>query len=162
MRTPVSLLLFVPKEYMELVLRTSLTGCIPLDQTRSTVLSSQRLSAQIGSLLVVDDDPFNLDMLSRRLTRTGFLVQVASSGREALRLIAEVPFDLILLDQMMPEMSGAEVLHRLRAVPLTHTLPVIMVTAVASSDKISQALENGANDYITKPIDYTVALARIR
>jgi diguanylate cyclase (GGDEF)-like protein/PAS domain S-box-containing protein len=115
-----------------------------------------------GTVLVVDDEEFNLDMLSRRLARTGFDVRVANSGKEALRLIGETDFDLVLLDQMMPEMSGTDVLHTLRAGPATQTLPVIMVTAVASSDKITAALDEGANDYVTKPIDYKVALARIR
>ena len=115
-----------------------------------------------GSLLVVDDEPFNLDMLSRRLARTGFSVHVASSGQQALSMIRETPFDLVLLDQMMPEMSGTEVLKTLRAAAATTMLPVIMVTAVAGSDRISEALDEGANDYITKPLDYKVAVARIR
>lgn len=113
-------------------------------------------------LLLVDDEELNLDMLSRRLERVGFLVEVASNGRDALRLISERSFDLVLLDQMMPGMSGAEVLETLRADAISQTLPVIMVTAVAESDRISQALESGANDYITKPVDFTVAVARIR
>ena len=115
-----------------------------------------------GLLLVVDDEALNLDMLSRRLERSGYSVQVASSGREALKLISENSFDLVLLDQMMPGMSGAEVLHTLRSELSTEVLPVIMVTAMAGSDRIIEALENGANDYITKPVDYKVALARIR
>jgi len=133
-----------------------------LNTILTPVFRGHALSEHTGSLLVVDDEPFNLDMLSRRLARTGFSVQVASSGQEALRMIRETCFDLVLLDQMMPEMSGTEVLRTLRAQPATKTLPVIMVTAVASSEKISEALDDGANDYITKPVDYKVALARIR
>jgi diguanylate cyclase (GGDEF)-like protein/PAS domain S-box-containing protein len=131
--------------------------------TFSQILSSGPApSESIGSLLVVDDEPFNLDMLSRRLIRTGFCVHVASSGREALRMASEFTYDLVLLDQMMPEMSGTEVLRALRSEAGTHALPVIMVTAVASSERISEALEDGANDYITKPVDFKVAVARIR
>jgi len=115
-----------------------------------------------GCLLLVDDEELNLDMLSRRLRRSGFAVEVASSGREALHKISLQEFDLVLLDQMMPELSGSEVLRMLRRNYTPEALPVIMVTAVAESDKIAEALEHGANDYITKPIDYAVALARIR
>jgi PAS domain S-box-containing protein len=133
-----------------------------LTTTHRPAFRGHTLVEHTGSLLVVDDEPFNLDMLSRRLARTGFSVQVASSGQQALRMISEGSFDLVLLDQMMPEMSGTEVLRILRSNPTTATLPVIMVTAIAASDKISEALDDGANDYISKPVDYKVALSRIR
>ena len=135
---------------------------VPVTNVRPAQSTNKPLPENAGVLLVVDDEPLNLDMLSRRLTRTGFTVHVASSGSEALRIIRDITVDLVLLDQMMPEMSGTEVLKALRADAATQMLPVIMVTAVASSDKISEALEDGASDYITKPVDYKVALARIR
>lgn len=113
-------------------------------------------------ILIVDDEAFNLDMLSRRLQRSGYAVSVAGGGREALEAVEESSFDLVLLDQMMPELSGSEVLAAIRARLAPEQLPVIMVTAVAESDRIAEALESGANDYITKPIDYKVALARIK
>ncbi|HEY5213331.1 MAG TPA: EAL domain-containing protein [Acidobacteriaceae bacterium] len=112
-------------------------------------------------ILIVDDEQMNLDMLSRRLQRSGFTVEVAVSGAAALDRVRLQSFDLILLDQMMPEISGSEVLRRLRADFSPAGLPIIMVTAVAESDKIAEALAAGANDYITKPIDFKVALARI-
>jgi len=115
-----------------------------------------------GCLLLVDDEELNLDMLSRRLRRSGFAVEVASSGREALQKMSIQEFDLVLLDQMMPELSGSEVLRMIRLRHSSEALPVIMVTAVAESEKIAEALEHGANDYVTKPIDFPVALARIR
>lgn len=120
------------------------------------------MSEQAGSILVVDDEQLNLDMLSRRLRRSGFSVEVAASGQEALEKLRWSAIDLILLDQMMPDLSGTDVLRKLRANHSQEALPVIMVTAIAESSKIAEALESGANDYITKPIDYTVALARIR
>jgi diguanylate cyclase (GGDEF)-like protein/PAS domain S-box-containing protein len=120
------------------------------------------MSDSAASILIVDDEQLNLDMLSRRLRRSGFAVEVAASGREALETVRQQSFDLILLDQMMPELSGADVLRILREEYPCEVLPIIMVTAVAESDKIAEALENGANDYITKPIDFAVALARIR
>lgn len=120
------------------------------------------MSESAGSILIVDDEQLNLDMLSRRLRRSGFAVETAGSGQEALDKVGRQVFDMVLLDQMMPELSGADVLRMLRADYSAEMLPIIMVTAVAESDRIAEALENGANDYITKPIDFAVALARIR
>lgn len=113
-------------------------------------------------ILIVDDEQLNLDMLSRRLRRAGFTVEMASGGGQALEAVSRQAFDLVLLDQMMPDMSGTEVLRSWREQYSPEQLPVVMVTAVAESDKIAIALEAGANDYITKPIDFQVALARIR
>ena len=113
-------------------------------------------------VLVVDDEELNVDMLSRRLVRSGYEVHTANSGAEALASIAENNYDVVLLDHMMPNMSGREVLSHLRSAFPPEVLPVIMVTAVAESDKIADALGAGANDYITKPIDFRIALARIQ
>ncbi len=120
------------------------------------------MSDGTGTILIVDDEALNLDMLSRRLQRSGFDVCVAEGGGRALELTEQASFDLILLDQMMPDVSGSEVLQSLRKRFTPEQLPVIMVTAVAESERIAEALEAGANDYITKPIDYKIALARIR
>jgi diguanylate cyclase (GGDEF)-like protein/PAS domain S-box-containing protein len=116
----------------------------------------------VGTLLVVDDDPMNVDMLARRLERAGFNVERAMSGHEALELIGTAHFDLVLLDHSMPEMTGLEVLESLRKTYSVLELPVIMVTAVNDSNMTADALQLGANDYITKPVDFVVALARIR
>lgn len=91
------------------------------------------MSMSPDSILIVDDELMNLDMLSRRLQRCGFVVDVAVNGTEALDKVRHQSFDLILLDQMMPEMSGVEVLRCLRADFSTEVLPIIMVTAVAVS-----------------------------
>lgn len=113
-------------------------------------------------LLVVDDEELNRDMLSRRLERSGFRVETAPNGAEALRMVKETAYDLILLDQMMPGRSGSDVLRELRSEHSPSELPVIMVTALTDSVKVAEALESGANDYVTKPVEFTVALARIR
>jgi EAL domain-containing protein (putative c-di-GMP-specific phosphodiesterase class I)/DNA-binding NarL/FixJ family response regulator len=112
-------------------------------------------------LLVVDDDDLNRDMLRRRLQRSGYQVEVAEDGRQALALLESGRFDLVLLDNMMPGMSGIEVLERLRQNLSASELPVIMVTAQCESDNVVRALQLGANDYITKPVDIAVAVARI-
>ena len=115
-----------------------------------------------GTLLIVDDDEANRDMLSRRLERKGFAVTVAEDGSRAIELVRERPFDLVLLDVLMPGLSGLEVLRELRrGFPATE-LPVIMATALTESGDIVEALRLGANDYVSKPLDFPVVLARIQ
>jgi len=114
------------------------------------------------SLLVVDDEPINRDLMSRRLTKRGFGVSLAANGKEAIAWIECNPVDLVLLDVEMPGMNGLEVLKALRKTHTPAQLPVIMVTGKSSSEDIVMALEAGANDYVTKPIDFPVALARIQ
>lgn len=121
------------------------------------------MTAVIGKkLLVVDDFELNRDMLTRRLRTRGFEVQGASNGEEALKLVDEFGPDLVLLDIMMPDINGYEVLSRLRQKYDPTKLSVIMVTAKDQSQDIVQALDLGADDYVTKPIDFAVVMARIR
>ena len=114
-----------------------------------------------ASLLVVDDIEANRDVLSRRLTSKGYDVTVAANGGDALKLVQSRHFDLLLLDVEMPGMSGLEVLTAVRRSRSSTNLPVIMVTARLSGSDIVEAFSLGANDYVTKPIDFPVALARI-
>jgi len=115
----------------------------------------------LGRLLVVDDEPNNRDLLSRRLERKGYTVAVAEDGVSALRMIEAERFDLVLLDVMMPRMSGLEVLDILRRERSRTELPVILVTALSERKDLIEGLNRGANDYVTKPIDFPIALARI-
>ena len=115
-----------------------------------------------GSLLVVDDDELNRDMLSRRLQRRGFDVETAEDGHQALECIERRSYDVILLDVMMPGIDGLEVLRRIRDRHAMNELPIIMATAKDTSEEVVQALELGANDYVTKPLDFPVVLARVR
>ncbi len=115
-----------------------------------------------GALLVVDDSEMNRDMLTRRLVRRGYTVAAAENGRQALDMIAAQPFDLIVLDIMMPGLSGLEVLEELRQRYAPSELPVIMATAKDQSEDIVLALKLGANDYVTKPLDFPVVLARVQ
>lgn len=116
---------------------------------------------RVGSLLVVDDNEANRDVLSRRLHQRGYAVAVAADGDSALALMAHSPFDLVLLDVEMPGMSGLEVLSRIREQHSRTQLPVIMCTARIEGDDIVEAFRLGANDYVTKPIDFPVAVARV-
>jgi adenylate cyclase len=112
-------------------------------------------------LLVVDDNELNRDMLSRRLGGRGFEVEIAEDGERAIARIEQQAFDLVLLDVMMPGLSGIEVLSRLRERWPESDLPVIMATARDSTEDVVEALRLGANDYVTKPLDFPVVLARI-
>jgi diguanylate cyclase (GGDEF)-like protein len=111
-------------------------------------------------LLIVDDIADNRAILARRFERRGFEITEADGGGRALELIAQQAFDLVLLDVMMPDIDGMEVLRRLREQHSPVALPIIMVTAKSQSDDVVKALELGANDYVTKPVDFAVALAR--
>jgi DNA-binding response OmpR family regulator len=120
------------------------------------------VSEPAANILVVDDLPANRDLMVRRLERSGFRVQAAASGPEALEIVRQGNIDLVLLDIMMPGMTGIDVLRTLRATRSSAALPVIMVTAKTDSEDVVEALSLGANDYVTKPVDYPVALARIQ
>jgi diguanylate cyclase (GGDEF)-like protein len=119
------------------------------------------LAGALPRLLIVDDVRDNRAILARRFQRRGYEIVEASSGAEALALIAAGEFDTVMLDVMMPEMDGIEVLRRIRALHSASTLPVIMVTARSQSEDVVAALALGANDYVTKPVDFNVALARV-
>jgi len=111
-------------------------------------------------VLIVDDVADNRDLLSRRFTRRGYEVVEAEGGVRALEIIGGGGIDLVLLDVMMPDINGLEVLATVRETLSAIQLPIIMVTAQAESRQIARALELGANDYVTKPVDFAVALAR--
>lgn len=113
-------------------------------------------------ILVVDDSEMNVDLLKRRLERKGYSVLVAFNGEEAIQIIDREPVDMVLLDVMMPGMSGVDVLKVVRRRHRQDVLPIIMATAKSDSKDMVEALDEGANDYITKPIDMQVLLARIR
>jgi diguanylate cyclase (GGDEF)-like protein len=117
--------------------------------------------AEKGRLLIVDDIRENREILRRRFERQGYSATEAAGGVEALALIEREAFDLVLLDMMMPDLSGLEVLARIRETHAPGLLPVIMVTAKSQSEDVVDALNRGANDYITKPVDFSIALARV-
>jgi DNA-binding response OmpR family regulator len=120
------------------------------------------LSAANLRLLIVDDIEDSRRLVSRRFAQRGFETIEAESGHVALDLIAQYNFDLVLLDIMMPGLNGIEVLRRIRARHSLENLPVIMVTAKVFSKDIVDAIELGANDYIIKPIDFSVAFLRVQ
>jgi DNA-binding response OmpR family regulator len=113
-------------------------------------------------LLVVDDVAENRALLRRYFGTRGFHVIEADKGETALGLIGRRKFDLILLDIVMPEMDGLEVLKRIRLTHTSQRLPVVMVSGKTASMDFALAMKLGANGYITKPIDLAGALNRIR
>src|ERR671929_2077710 len=120
------------------------------------------MNTEAPSLLVVDDEELNREGLARHLRRHGYAVSLAKSGREAIQQLGDGRFDLVLLDIMMPGMNGLDVLKFLRRVDSLIDLPIIMVTAKGEAEDMVEALELGANDYVTKPLDFPVVLARVR
>ncbi len=120
------------------------------------------MTISTAPVLIVDDELANRDMLSRRLEKRGYASLLAASGQDALAVLDRDVVSAVLLDVQMPGMSGLEVLKTIRARWTPAELPVLMVTAKDQSDDIVHALDLGANDYITKPIDFPVALARLR
>src|SRR5438067_3807117 len=119
------------------------------------------MNSQQARLLIVDDNEMNRDMLARRLARKGYDIRVAETARQLLERVKQEQIDLVLLDIEMPEISGLDALKTLREHYSSIELPVIMVTAQDQSDDVVRPLDLGANDYVTKPIDFPVALARI-
>ena len=115
-----------------------------------------------GKILLVDDDPQVLNFLSRRLRRRDYGVDEADSGMLALERIEKTSYDVILLDSVMPDFSGLETLLAIRKNHGPSVLPVIMVTAMPDNASVVEALEAGANDYVVKPVDFRVLLARLR
>ena len=119
------------------------------------------LSKPVRTILVVDDSRTNLNVIARRLTHMGYLTALADNGGDALDLVAARGFDLVLLDMVMPGMSGLQVLAELRSRPETTDLPIIVVTARCDPAAAVQALAAGADDHVPKPFDFDVLNARI-
>ena len=116
---------------------------------------------EAGTILIVDDNAANREMLGRRLEREGHRVQLAAGGREALELLREQRVDLVLLDVMMPEMDGYEVLQQLKADAALRDIPVLMISAVDEIESVVRCIELGAEDYLPKPFDPVLLRARI-
>ncbi len=115
-----------------------------------------------AKILVVDDTPQNVKLLADLLGAKGYAVVTAASGREALELVDKERPDLVLLDVVMPEMSGYEVCRKIRDNPATAILPVVMVTALDPAQERIKGLDAGADDFLTKPINQPELLARVR
>ena len=119
------------------------------------------MSGGAGTILVVDDDMLNRTLLSTSLRRKGYIVETADNGRQALEMLAARPFDVVLLDLIMPEMDGYQVLERMQADSTMRHVPVIIVSSLDDMESIIRCVEMGATDYLPKPFDAALLHARI-
>ncbi len=113
-------------------------------------------------VLIADDNPQNAELLDAHLDGTGYETKVAANGEETLRLAREWKPDVILLDIMMPKLSGFEVCKRLRADPATRAAGVLMVTALDQPTDIERAIEVGTDDFVTRPVNKTELVLRVK
>lgn len=130
-------------------------------RTMRTVEHHVDLIVQDAALLVVDDKENNRDLLSRRLDRQGFQVKVAENGLQALQMLRHTQYDLVLLDIIMPEMDGYQVLAELKADEQLRHIPVIMISALDEIDSVVRCIEMGAEDYLQKPFNQVILKAKI-
>ena len=119
------------------------------------------MQSQTADILIVDDNDDNRVLLKRRLERRGFKILTAENGREALDLIRQNRFDLILLDIMMPIMNGYQVLEELKVDPELHNIPVIIISGIDDIESVARCIELGAEDYLLKPFNKVLLNARI-
>lgn len=122
----------------------------------------QPAAASRGRILVVDDNPDNLEVIATRLRFRGYEVEEVTNGEDALRAVGRHPPDLVLLDVMLPGIDGYEVARRIKADPSLPFIPVILVTARDSTQDKVAGLDAGADDYLTKPINFPEMEARVR
>jgi two-component system cell cycle response regulator len=120
------------------------------------------MTAGPGFVLVVDDDGVNRLLLSRALERDGHQVRTAANGLEALEALRDGLFDCVLLDVLMPEIDGYQVLERMRSDPKLRRTPVIMISALEDVESVVRCIEMGAEDYLPKPFDPVLLRARIK
>ena len=117
---------------------------------------------QTPSVLVVEDEPAQREILAYNLEAEGFRVQQADNGEEALLIVAEETPDLIVLDWMLPNVSGIEVCRRLKSRAETKAVPIIMLSARSEETDLVRGLETGADDYMVKPYSVAELMARVR
>ncbi len=128
---------------------------------QTSIAGEAAMPAVRGAILVVDDVAGNRELLSRRLSREGHSVTTADGGTSALELLGEREFDLVLLDVLMPDMNGIEVLRRLKADGSRRHMPVIMISGLDDADAVARCIESGADDYLPKPFNPVFLKARI-
>lgn len=147
---------YLTKPYNIPFVRSRIATCLRGKQVKEN--ESEPESAKI---LVVDDNSVNRDMLQRRLEREGYVVETAENGKQALEKVKTEKFDLVLLDILMPEMDGYDVLRSLKESREYRDIPVIMLTAVHEAESVRSCIDMGAADYLLKPFNTMLLKARI-
>ncbi len=125
-------------------------------------LSSHDTHLPRSAILVVDDNPQNVELVQAYLETMNCVTQVAVDGVDALAKVASFKPDLIILDIMMPRLSGFEVCRRLKADPKTRAIPILMVTALHELGDIERGVESGTDDFLTKPVNKLELLTRVK
>ncbi len=115
-----------------------------------------------SKILIADDNQQNLELLQAYMESTPYDVRTAADGQQVLDAVAADPPDLILLDIMMPKVSGFEVCRKLKSDPTTHDIPIVMVTALSEMSDIERAVDCGTDDFLTKPVNRLELLTRVR
>jgi len=141
--------------------KSRIASCLRSSMIKNEDGAKSSSEAEQQRLLIVDDNAMNRDMLARRLEREGYHVTTAAGGRQALELLDKEEFDLVLLDILMPDMDGYEVLEKLKANEVTRELPVIMLTAVNEVESVKHCIDLGAEDYLIKPFNAVLLKSRI-
>jgi two-component system alkaline phosphatase synthesis response regulator PhoP len=134
----------------------------PAKAASRPILSAAVDQEQRPRVLIADDNPQGVELLEAYLADRDYDIETAADGEETLRKVKDWHPDLILLDIMMPKISGFEVCKRLRSDPATQDIAVLMITALDQQSDIDRAVEAGTDDFLTKPINKTELLLRIR
>jgi adenylate cyclase len=119
------------------------------------------MTEHAGIVLVVDDDSINRTLLTTNLQQQGYQVASAEDGKQALEMLRTHPFDVVLLDLLMPEMDGYQVLEHMKQDPILRHLPVIVISALDEMESVIRCIEMGATDYLPKPFDPVLLRARL-
>src|SRR5207302_724992 len=142
--------------------RTNLVDRLSAQEDLRPTGAEKRAAPGGGRILVVDDVDANRRLLTRVLTSDGHVVFSATNGREALEIVARDQPDVVLLDVMMPDVSGFDVCRELKSNPSTRLVPVVLITALGGAEDKIQGLEAGADDFLTKPVNAQELHARVR
>jgi DNA-binding response OmpR family regulator len=153
---------YLVKPFDMVVLRNRIVRCLLNRRIREDVSGELNWqSGQVPEVLIVEDDEMSRDLLQKRVSRAGYNVVAVADGNAALQKLSDQPFDLVLLDIMMPGMSGVEVLQQIKADQSLNQVSAIMISALDDQETIDECLQLGAEDYITKPFNALILKSRI-
>ena len=151
---------YLIKPFSMPIVKTRIWRCLKNAKTESK-LNTTSSPFENSKILLIDDQELNRDILAHRLKKSGYQISSFTNGQEALEALKHERFDLVLLDIMMPDISGIDVLKKIRKLDANNDTPVIMITALDDTEIINECMEVGADDYILKPFNTTLLKLRI-